>query len=489
MAQTIGTLIIDMAANVAKLQADMQQARTLVGNAADGMVTAAKTAGAALGAIGVGLSMGAIVNEFRQAVGAMAALDDAAEMVGASVENVSRLMGVAAESGKSLDDVVAITAKLQSAMIGAEADTGKAALAFKALGLNLSTFDDSTDALIAFARGLNEYEDGANKTQLAIAVLGKAGAQALPFLKDLANAGELQARVSTEQAAAAEQYEKMMARSAYETEQFKIRIVGSALPAMLRMIDEFKSARAAGLGFLDALNTIPFAMSKLDQIEAQRKKIADLKTEMQEIGKIRLFFDPGAEERLAAQLAGEEKRLGILTNQGRAQGLLRTQAEELYGPNGYGERASKMQAPALADDKKIKAAAYAAKNLNDKYDDLIKGITAKNAETKQELENHGKLTDAQKFEMDERKKVADILGQLSPLQRANIENLIREGVELKKAREAQEAEKDELKRLADQVELTKKAREAGVAEMRKQTNSRLAPFHCALLIRTGISIP
>jgi polyhydroxyalkanoate synthesis regulator phasin len=365
MATTIGTLIIDMAANVAKLQADMNAARGLVTNAAESMVSVAKTATAALGAIGVGLSFGAVVGEFKKAIDTMAELDDAAEMVGASVENVSRLMGVAAESGKSLSDVVAITAKLQSAMIGAEQDTGRASAAFKALGLNLSEFDDSTDALLAFARGLNQYEDGANKTQLAIAVLGKAGAQALPFLKDLANAGELQARVSAEQAAEAERYQKMMARSAYETEQFKISIAANLVPEIFKLIDQFKMARAAGLGLLDALNTIPFAMSKVAQVAESEKRIKALREEMEGLGKVRLFFDPGAEERLASQLAKEEKRRDVLYAQARAQGEFRTQAEELYGPNGYGERAAKMQAPALADEKKLRDASDAQKKLND----------------------------------------------------------------------------------------------------------------------------
>lgn len=111
--------------------------------------------------------------------------------------------------------------------------------------------------------------------------------------------------------------------------------------------------------------------------------------------------------------------------------MLRTQAEELYGPNGYGERAAALQVPALANEKNIKAAADAAKKLADAYADLIKNITSKNAETQQELANQGKLTEAQKFEMDSRGKLAYILDQLSPKQRAHVEGLIREGVTLR----------------------------------------------------------
>jgi hypothetical protein len=149
MATTIGTLTIDMAANVARLQADMQQARSMVSGAAVEIQRAAEFAKGALASIGAGLSIEAVVSTMTRLVGELAELDDAAEAAGASVENMSRLMGVGAEAGKSLQDIVAIAAQLQKAMVGAEQDTSKASVAFKALGLDLSKFGDSAEALEA----------------------------------------------------------------------------------------------------------------------------------------------------------------------------------------------------------------------------------------------------------------------------------------------------------------------------------------------------
>lgn len=66
MAQTIGTLIIDMAANVAKLQADMQQARGIVSSTAADVQKSANAARDALGAIGVGLSVTGAIASIQQ---------------------------------------------------------------------------------------------------------------------------------------------------------------------------------------------------------------------------------------------------------------------------------------------------------------------------------------------------------------------------------------------------------------------------------------
>lgn len=66
MATTVGTLLIDMAANISRLQSDMQQARSVVTGAAGDMQKAANTARDALGALGVGLSVGGAIASIQQ---------------------------------------------------------------------------------------------------------------------------------------------------------------------------------------------------------------------------------------------------------------------------------------------------------------------------------------------------------------------------------------------------------------------------------------
>jgi hypothetical protein len=73
---------------------------------------------------------------------------------------------------------------------------------------------DTAEAMLKIAKALDQFRDGSGKTAAAMALLGKAGAEALPFLKDLAEQSELVGKVSTEQAAQAEAYEKNLNRLA-----------------------------------------------------------------------------------------------------------------------------------------------------------------------------------------------------------------------------------------------------------------------------------
>ena len=58
------------------------------------------------------------------------------------------------------------------------------------------------------------------------------------------------------------------------------------------------------------------------------------------------------------------------------------------------------------------------------------------------------MTEAQKFEMDARGKLADMFDQLSPKQRANVESIIREGVTLRDSKAAMEAQTEASKAAA-----------------------------------------
>jgi hypothetical protein len=190
-----------MAANVARLRTDMEEAKRVVGGAMEGVQGAVDIAKNALIGMAGAFTADAIISQVTSLIGGLAELDDAAESAGSSVETMSALLGVGVQSGKNLNEVVGIVTALNRAMVSAEADTSKAAIAFKALGLNLTGFSDSGLALQAFAQKLGEFEDGANKSQIAIMALGRSGAAAVPFLKDLADAGAITGKITGEQAA------------------------------------------------------------------------------------------------------------------------------------------------------------------------------------------------------------------------------------------------------------------------------------------------
>ena len=68
------------------------------------------------------------------------------------------------------------------------------------------------EVFLLISNRLAEYADGAGKTALAMQLLGKSGANLLPVAKDLADIGEYQVKVTRDQAAMADEYEKNLVR-------------------------------------------------------------------------------------------------------------------------------------------------------------------------------------------------------------------------------------------------------------------------------------
>lgn len=188
----------------------------------------------------------AVVQQFRNFVSAAAAMDDLAEKTGASVEKLSALAGVAKISGTSLDVVENSLVRLAKGLAGADEESKGAGNALAALGLKAEDLKnlDTADALKKVADELNKYKDGAGKTALAIDLLGKSGAQALPYLKDLAETQNLQARLTAEQAAQAENLEKNLVRLSTSTTGAWKEFSAAVLPT----VDEFVK------GLLEAAN-------------------------------------------------------------------------------------------------------------------------------------------------------------------------------------------------------------------------------------------
>lgn len=179
-----------------------------------GLKSAASSLLPVLGGLGAALSIANFAETITGTIKFAAALDDMAERTGASVENLSALAGVAKLGGHDLEMVESSVIKLNKALQGSDDEAKGAAKALAAIGLSIKDLRDKdpAQAMLDIAKALDNFADSGEKTAVAMAILGKAGAQALPFLKDLAEKGELVGKVTAEQAAQAEKYEKNMAR-------------------------------------------------------------------------------------------------------------------------------------------------------------------------------------------------------------------------------------------------------------------------------------
>lgn len=121
------------------------------------------------------------------------------QQLGLSTEAVSAFGFAAQAMGLSLDQAGTLMERLEKNLVAAQSGTGKEAAAFQALGLsardlkNLSIDEVMNRVADAFAKSA----DGPDKTAIAMALMGRAGAQMIPLL-DQGRAGLAQFRAEAE---------------------------------------------------------------------------------------------------------------------------------------------------------------------------------------------------------------------------------------------------------------------------------------------------
>lgn len=286
--RSLGTLTLDLIAKTGGFEAGMDKAARIadkrtrdierqaterakaIETAFTGMAKsmAAPLAGAAIGLGGIA-SLDALKNSIDNAISGFAGLKDAAEKTGASVENLSALKAVAKVSDFDFTEVESALVRLNKALHGTDDESKGAGKALAALGLDLQTLRDMdpAEAMLALAKAQESFADGGGKSAAMMAILGKNGAALIPYLKDLAEQGTLVGKVTTEQALAADEYEKNIKKLQIAwgglSKQMAVAVVGPAKD----ITDWMVKAQKEG-GALDAvLVGIGMSMAKMLGVE------------------------------------------------------------------------------------------------------------------------------------------------------------------------------------------------------------------------------
>jgi len=385
------SLTIDINAKLANLEQGLQKANSQLDGFASRANKVAAGLATAFGAIAGAIAVDAVIGKLAATVDQMAALDDAAESTGASVESLSSILNTLAPTGVTLEQITDAAGKLAKSMAGADEESGKAAEAFKAIGVatrdaagNLRPVDD---VLTDVAKALAGYEDGTNKVVIAQALFGKSGAAMLPMLKDLATRSREAATVTTEQAAAAETVANAYRTLGIEGDKLIQSTLGPIVVKLSEVVTAFNDARRAGLGFFDSLqgSTITDG-GVVPQIEAQKKAIEGLsKARAAEISLRRKnpgLQDDGALAAIDADIANRKKVIDFL--QGRANSLDKSRLQGLASDDPELARLlrgqSGGQAPALSsgspDKKPARVAAPSALRDVETYADRISRAAA-----------------------------------------------------------------------------------------------------------------
>jgi hypothetical protein len=247
----IGTLTIEMAANVARLQRDMDRASKSVDGAMEKIKKAAGLAKAALGALGIGLGVAALSNYVKNAINAADETSKLAQKIGVAVKDVGGLQLAFRQSGLGAGELQQSMARLAQGITG-----GNKAL--EAMSIQTRNADGSLkntrQVLGEVADRFASYEDGAAKSALAIELFGKTGAQLIPLLnggsEGLDNfdkmAQKLGLTLTEETAKAAEQFNDTLDLIKAAGEGVSMQVMGQLLPTLQSLAGSFFNALTEG---------------------------------------------------------------------------------------------------------------------------------------------------------------------------------------------------------------------------------------------------
>jgi hypothetical protein len=251
MATTVGQLTIEMAANIVRLQQDMEKAKNTVAGAMQSIQKSANMAATALGAIGVGLSVAAFTGWIRSAIDAADETNKMAQKIGVAVKDVAGLQLAFRQAGIEGGALQTSMSKLSVAIANGND-------AFVAMNISTrnadGTLKSTRQVLGEVADKFASYEDGASKTALAVQLFGKAGADLIPLLNAGADsldqfdemARKLGLTLTAETAARAEKFNDTLDLMGQGFKGISMQVAADLLPTLEGLADQFFSSMTEG---------------------------------------------------------------------------------------------------------------------------------------------------------------------------------------------------------------------------------------------------
>lgn len=170
-------------ANLKKLEEATKSVPDNLNNANGSMTSMLGNLKGLAGALGVGLSVGAVVSFTKAAANAAGQVVDLSKKTGLSIEAVQRLKYVAEQSGASLDQ---IAGSVFSVGVAIENGSTKTQDALKELGLSFEAIKNlkPEDQFDAIMRALAGIDDPQTRNRIGVELMGKAYANAAATVDD-----------------------------------------------------------------------------------------------------------------------------------------------------------------------------------------------------------------------------------------------------------------------------------------------------------------
>lgn len=250
-----GSIVIDLLMRTGAFETDTKRAEAALKRFQKTATEQMQAAAIAAGVLGTAFMVMA-----KDSVDAMDKMNEASQKTGITVEALSQLGYAAKMSGVDTESFTSALVKFNRAIAEGATGSGNASQAFKAIGISAAELKASTpdEILAKVADRFAGFADGANKTALAIAIFGRAGADMIPLLNEGADgiaamrdeADKLGGTMSTTAAKAADQFNDNLDKMMYKMKGFVKGIVSEMIPTLNVLMETF----LAGNSLMDTID-------------------------------------------------------------------------------------------------------------------------------------------------------------------------------------------------------------------------------------------
>jgi hypothetical protein len=271
MANPIGSLQIDVLANIANMVSDLGRVQQESAKATreiqrqwqDAGVHIKDTLRSALEVVGISSSVAGLKELVSQSLEAAARTRDMAESIGASTQMIQTLSYTAGVSGASIDLMVGALQKLEKAAVDAASGSQQDVEAFRAIGIGAQQvahlMRDPDQLFKVVTQHLSQLADGSVKTRIEMQLMGRSAAENTPLINKLgkefdnlqAHARAVGVVLSTEQTKALADTQEKVNELGQDVKglanQFTIEML-PAISAAQAQLDEFVNSDGVKVG-------------------------------------------------------------------------------------------------------------------------------------------------------------------------------------------------------------------------------------------------